>query len=144
MTLRWRSPKRKKRPRRMTRPLPKMPAPATRRRAMPQRGRRLFDLGFLELDVLAHDGVVFAEGHLLGDVPRILLRHIIEAGVGGADELDLDGGRLGHDSLFCKCRWAKNKSGVPAAPVRRRLCPAAVILSSLEPSRAGRAALTNR
>jgi ribonuclease J len=29
------------------------------------------DLGFLELDVLAHDGVVFAEGHLLGDVPRV-------------------------------------------------------------------------
>src|SRR5688572_3060996 len=62
-------------------------------------GALSLDLGFLELDVLAHLRVVFAEGHLLGDVPRILLRHIIEAGVGGADELDLDRGRLGHDSL---------------------------------------------
>jgi hypothetical protein len=65
-----------------------------------QRSRgSLFDLRFLELDVLARDGVIFAEGHLLGDVPRILLGHVEEAGVGGADELDLDRGRLGHDSL---------------------------------------------
>src|SRR5215210_7716582 len=62
------------------------------------------DLGFLELDVLAHLRVVFAEGHLLGDVPRILLGHVVEARVGGADELDLDRGRLGHDSLS-KWMW---------------------------------------
>jgi hypothetical protein len=27
----------------------------------------LLDFGFLELDMLAHDGVVFAERHLFGD-----------------------------------------------------------------------------
>src|SRR3954454_10397359 len=116
MRLRRQSPKRKKRPRRMTRPLPKMPVPATRRRAKRPRSRRLFDLGFLELDVLARDGVVFAEGHLLGDVPRILLRHIIEAGVGGADELDLDGGRLGHDSSRKSGVARKNKGASPPLP----------------------------
>src|SRR3954463_4184830 len=68
----------------------------------------LFDLRFLEVDVLADDRVVFAEGHLLGDVARILLGHVIEAGVGGADELDLDRGRLGHDSLSVR-RWFAKK-----------------------------------
>src|ERR1700712_4078663 len=69
-------------------------------------GLSSLDLGFLELDVLAHDRVVFLEGHLLGDVPRILLGHVEEAGVGGADELDLDRGRLGHDSLS-KCKVSR-------------------------------------
>ena len=62
-------------------------------------GAALLDLGFLELDVLAHLRVVLAEDHLLGLVARVLLRHIEKAGVGGADELDLDGSRLGHDSI---------------------------------------------
>ena len=57
---------------------------------------RLLDLGFLELDMLAHDGVVFAERHLFGDVARVFLGHIKKAGVGGADELDLDRGWLRH------------------------------------------------
>ncbi len=59
--------------------------------------RSLFDLGFLEIDMLAHDRVVFAEAQLFGLVPRILLGDVVEAGVGRADELDLDGCRLGHD-----------------------------------------------
>src|SRR5687767_9439131 len=71
------------------------------------------DLGFLELDVLARDRVVFAEGHLLGDVPRILLGDVIEARVGGADELDLHRGRLGHDSLFLKLDVRKRKAAQP-------------------------------
>ena len=58
---------------------------------------RSLDLGFLELDVLARDRVVFAEAHLLGRVPGVFLGDVIEARVGGADELDLDGGRLGHE-----------------------------------------------
>src|SRR3954464_8295374 len=81
------------------------------------------DLGFLELDVLARDGIVFAEGHLLGDVPRILLGDVEEAGVGGADELDLDGGRLGHDSLSKILGSEKQRAASRAAPMRRRLCP---------------------
>src|SRR3546814_2924250 len=60
------------------------------------RARGLFDLGFLELDMLAHDRVIFAERQLLGLGARVLLGHIEEAGVSRADELDLDGGRLGH------------------------------------------------
>jgi hypothetical protein len=55
-------------------------------------GRRaiLLDLGFLELDVLAHDRIVLLEAQLLGLGARILLRHVVEAGVGRRDELDLD------------------------------------------------------
>src|SRR3954470_22216455 len=56
----------------------------------------LLDLGFLEVDVLAHDRVVLLEAQLLGLGARVLLRHIEEARVCGADELDLDGCRLGH------------------------------------------------
>src|SRR3954466_12751328 len=82
----------------------------------------LFDFRFLELDVLARDGIVFAEGHLLGDVPRILLGHVEEAGVGGADELDLDRGRLGHDSLS-QFEMAKKESGETAALFRAASAP---------------------
>src|SRR5687768_14343211 len=57
----------------------------------------LLDLGFLELDMLAHDGIVLAEGELLGLGARILLRDVEETRVRRADELDLDSGRLGHD-----------------------------------------------
>src|SRR4029079_11225336 len=56
----------------------------------------LFDLGFLELDVLARDRVVLTEAQLLGLRARVLLGDIEEAGVSAADELDLDGCRLGH------------------------------------------------
>jgi hypothetical protein len=49
--------------------------------------------------MLAHDRIIFAEAQLLSLGARILLRDVEEAGVGGADELDLDGGRLGHDPL---------------------------------------------
>src|SRR5438046_2390228 len=45
------------------------------------------DLGFLELDVLARLRVVFLEAQLLGLRARILLGHIEETRVGGADEL---------------------------------------------------------
>src|SRR5688572_10711571 len=42
----------------------------------------LLDLGFLELDMLAHDRVILAHRHLLGLVARILLGHVEKAGVG--------------------------------------------------------------
>src|SRR5436305_297955 len=62
-------------------------------------GRRpqLLDLGFLEFDMLAHDRVVLVEAQLLGLGARVLLGDVKEAGISRADELDLDGGRLGHD-----------------------------------------------
>src|SRR5689334_7949551 len=60
--------------------------------------RRLasFDLRFLELDVLARTRVVLLEAQLLGLGARILLGHVKEARVRGADELDLDRCRLRH------------------------------------------------
>src|SRR6185295_3438892 len=54
------------------------------------------DLGFLELDVLARPRVVLLEAQLLGLGARVLLGHVKEARVGGADELDLDRCRLRH------------------------------------------------
>src|SRR3954454_20623751 len=54
------------------------------------------DLGFLELDVLARARIIFLEAQLLGLRARVLLRHVEESRVRGADELDLDGCRLGH------------------------------------------------
>src|SRR5947209_6381578 len=70
--------------------------PAARKSEPRFGGRSLFDLGFLELDVLAHFRVVFLEAQLLGLSARVLLGHIEEARIGAADELDLDRCRLGH------------------------------------------------
>src|SRR5690242_1461417 len=83
-------------------------------KGVPPQGRASFDLGFLELDVLARDGVIFAEAHLLGDVPRVLLGHVEEAGVGGADELDLDRGRFGHDGRLLNLEKRKRRNRRPA------------------------------
>src|SRR5271168_3621660 len=88
-------------------------APKTKRRpkAPPVQlaiGAISLDLGFLELDVLARDRVVFREHELLRLGAGVLLGHVEIAGVGRRKQLDLERGGLGH--------------GVPsgcAAPVRR-------------------------
>src|SRR5687768_8450354 len=64
-------------------------------------GRILLDLAFLELDVLAHDRVVFLDDHLLGHRTGVLLGDVEEAGVGGRVQADLDGSRLGHRNYLC-------------------------------------------
>ncbi len=58
----------------------------------------LLDLGFLEVDMLAHDGVILLEGQLFGLRASVLGRHVEETGVGSRQELDLDIGGLGHGS----------------------------------------------
>src|SRR5690606_13685526 len=68
----------------------KNPASMTRGFSV-RRKRSLLDLRFLEFDVLANDRIVLLEAQLLGLGARVLLRHVIEAGIGGRDELDLDG-----------------------------------------------------
>src|SRR5262249_8830873 len=60
-------------------------------------GARLLDPGFAEFHVLLRDRIVFLLHQLGGHGARILLGHVIEAGVGARHELDLDGGGLGHD-----------------------------------------------
>src|SRR6478736_7439887 len=81
--------------------------------------RSSLDLGFLELDVLAHDGIILVEAHLLGRVARILLRHVKEAGIGRTDELDLDGGRLRHDRVPC----FDSERGAQAPPKNKAASP---------------------
>jgi hypothetical protein len=56
----------------------------------------LLDFGFLELDMLAHDGIIFLEDELLGLGPRVLLGDVKIARVRRGQELDLDHGGLGH------------------------------------------------
>jgi hypothetical protein len=56
----------------------------------------LFDLGFLEDDVLAGNRIVFLELELFGLGAWILLGHIEKAGVGAGHHLDQDRGRLSH------------------------------------------------
>src|SRR6185503_21319145 len=56
----------------------------------------LLDLGLAEFDVLLGDRIVLLHDQLLGHGARILLGHVVEAGVGARHELDLDGGRFGH------------------------------------------------
>src|ERR1700751_4507021 len=68
------------------------------------------DLRFLELDVLARLRIVLPEAQLLGLGTGVLLGHVEEARVRGADELDLDGCRLGHRTVP---NARKKKSGQP-------------------------------
>ena len=49
--------------------------------------------------MLARNRIIFPEAHLLGDVARVFLRHIVKAGVGRADEFDFDGGCFRHDRI---------------------------------------------
>src|SRR5690606_19552730 len=58
----------------------------------------LLDLGFLEFDMLARDRIVLLQRQLLGLGARVLLGDVVVAGVGSAHQLDLQGGRLGHNS----------------------------------------------
>ena len=66
--------------------------------------------------MLAHDGVVFAECHLFGDVARILLGHIETACVSSADQLDFDRGWLRHGP-FLQFEISLKTEGAPA-PLR--------------------------
>src|SRR5882724_6597619 len=56
----------------------------------------LLDLRLAEFDVLLGDRIVLLHDQLLGHGARILLGHVIKAGVGTRHELDLDGGGPGH------------------------------------------------
>jgi hypothetical protein len=49
----------------------------------------LFDLTFLEFDVLAQDRIVLLDRELLSHRARVLFRHIVEARAAFAVELDL-------------------------------------------------------
>jgi hypothetical protein len=69
--------------------------PSPSRGRWPER-RALLDLRFLELDMLAHDGIIFAERQLFGLRARIFLGDVEKASVRRAGELDLDGGWLSH------------------------------------------------
>src|SRR5437016_14559028 len=80
----------------------------------------LLDLRLFELDVLAHLRVVLLEAQLFGLGARILLGHVEEARVGAADELDLDGCRLGHGSIPI----GKKKSGRGRLKSRRPMTKA--------------------
>src|SRR3546814_1844692 len=73
--------------------------------------------------MLAHDRVIFAERQLLGLGARVLLGHIEEAGVSRADELDLDGGRLGHCPRPSNTEMPKTKKAVSPPLAMRGLCP---------------------
>jgi hypothetical protein len=66
------------------------------------RAQTLLNLRFLELDMLAHDGIILAHHHLFGSVraARVFLGGVVKAGVSSADELDLDRDRLCHDVNF--------------------------------------------
>ena len=76
----------------------------------------LLDLRFLEIDMLAHNGIIFAEGELFGLRARVLFRGVIEPGVRSADQLDLDGCWLRHDlSPFLAFRELEGFAGLGLA-----------------------------
>src|SRR6202167_4322655 len=80
------------------------------------------DLGFLELDVLARDRIVFLEYELLRLGAGVLLGHVEIAGVGRRKQLDLERGGLGHGlpsdwAAPSRRRKTNSAGGSPPAPV---------------------------
>jgi hypothetical protein len=63
----------------------------------------LFDLAFLEHDMLPRHGIVFLQFELVGRLPGILLLDVEIARVGGAYHFDQNGGRFRHDAAIL---WA--------------------------------------
>ena len=57
----------------------------------------LLDFGFFELDMLAHDRIIFAESQLFRLIARIFLGDIEKAGVSCAEQFDFYSGWLRHD-----------------------------------------------
>ena len=64
----------------------------------------LLDLGFLELDVLLGDRIVFAKRQLVRLGAAVLAGHVEETGVGGRQKLDLDVCGFGH-CISPLCSW---------------------------------------
>src|SRR3954469_125140 len=59
----------------------------------------LLDFRLAEFYVLLGDRIILLHDQLVDHGARILPGHIVEAGVGARNELDLDGGRFGHGNL---------------------------------------------
>jgi hypothetical protein len=78
----------------------------------------LLNLGFFELDMLAHDGVVFAEGHFFRGIARVFLGYIEKASVSRAEQFDFDSGWLRHNPFLLF--ESKMMQGRPSAPVNAR------------------------
>src|SRR5215831_21300949 len=72
--------------------------PASCGAPMSAAGWGLFDLRFLEGNVLARNRIVLLEGKFVGCSSGVLLRDIEETGACRAQQLDLLGNWLGHDS----------------------------------------------
>src|SRR5260370_12016003 len=58
--------------------------------------RYLFNLGFLEDDVLARNGIELLQLELVGLRSRVLFRDVEKPRIGAADQLDEDSARLCH------------------------------------------------
>ncbi len=69
-------------------------------RLTPVGRRKLFQLRFVEYDMLAHFGVVFAEGHFFGLFLGVLFLHVKRAGAGAAREFYKNDIFLSHDEDF--------------------------------------------
>ena len=69
--------------------------------------------------MLTHNGIIFAERHLFGDVARVLLGDIEKASVSSAEQLDLDRGWLRHGP-FLRVRISLKTAAAMTRPVHRR------------------------
>jgi len=65
--------------------------------------RCLFDLCFFENHMLAHNRIVFAKFHLFSGIAGVLLRYVIEPGIGCADQFDQDCVWLCHRYVPVRC-----------------------------------------
>src|SRR5450759_3422399 len=71
------------------------------------RSGRSLDLGFLILDVLLDDRIVFFLRQLVGLGARVLAGHVVVAGPGAGDELDLQTDGFGHGFSLATDLWRR-------------------------------------
>jgi hypothetical protein len=75
---------------------------------------RLLNLGFFELDMLAYDGVVFAEAHFFRGIARVFLSYIEKASVSSAEQFDFDSGWLRHNPfLLFESKLMQERASAP-------------------------------
>jgi hypothetical protein len=88
--------------------------PKLRYLVIKQRFLSLLNLGFFEFNMLAHDGVVFAEAHFFCGIARVFLSYIEKASVSSAEQFDFDSGWLRHNPfLLFESKLMQERASAP-------------------------------
>jgi hypothetical protein len=81
--------------------------------------RKLLDLGLGVIDVLLGDGIVFSFLQFLSLRARVFPGHVVVAGAGAGDELDLEADGFGHKTFLYSLGVFGAETSAQAANVKK-------------------------